>query len=80
MQNSQPVSDSKIAQQVTQRLASSVRAPSKVNAIASSGTVTLSGALQYEHQRAGALQAARGTTGVRRVVDQLTIMPPAKRE
>jgi osmotically-inducible protein OsmY len=80
MQKSQPVSDSKIAQQVTQRLASSVRAPSKVNVVSSAGTVTLSGALQYEHQRPGAVQAVRGIAGVRRVIDQLTIMPRTKRE
>jgi osmotically-inducible protein OsmY len=78
MQKAQPVSDSKISQQVNQRLSSSVRAPSKVTVLSSSGTVTLTGTLQYEHQRPGALQAARGVSGVRRVVDQLTILPRAK--
>jgi osmotically-inducible protein OsmY len=78
MQKPQPVSDSKITQQVNQRLSSSVRAPCKVAVLSSSGTVTLSGMLQYEHQRPGALQAARGVSGVRRVIDQLTILPRAR--
>jgi hypothetical protein len=37
--------------------------------------VTLSGCIEYEHQRNAAVQAARHLDGVTRVVDQLRVKP-----
>ncbi len=68
-------SDPKIAQQVSQRLAGcGLRAPSRVTVSSASGQVTLSGSIQYEHQRHPALRAAGGVAGVQRVIDLLKII------
>jgi osmotically-inducible protein OsmY len=80
MQKSQPISDPKITQNATQKLASSgLRAPSRVLVTSSSGQVTLTGSIQYEHQRQAALQAVRGIAGVRNVVDRLQLIPAPRR-
>jgi osmotically-inducible protein OsmY len=52
---------------------------SKINATIQGGTVTLSGALAQEHQRKSILACVNGVTGVRRVVDTMTVVPPRKR-
>ena len=66
------ISDPKIAQHVTQRLANrGIRSPSHINVTSSGGQVTLSGSIQYQHQRQAALQTARGVEGVKGVVDML---------
>lgn len=70
------IPDSKIAQQVNQKLMSGgIRAPSRVTVTAASGEVTLSGSIQYEHQRQAAMQATRGIDGIRRVIDRLLVLP-----
>ena len=51
---------------------------SKVTAAAQRGTVTLTGKLQYEHQRNPILKAIRSLAGVRQLIDQL--QSPPKRE
>jgi len=80
MMESMHTSDPKIAQNITQRLSGSgIRAPSKVTVRSTKGEVTLSGTIQYEHQRSVALSAARGEPGVRRVVDNLRAAPPVRR-
>jgi osmotically-inducible protein OsmY len=74
------VPDPKILQSVSRRLASSgIRAPSTVTSTSMNGDVTLSGTLQYEHQRSSALQAVQGVEGVRRVIDHMTVKPTLKR-
>jgi osmotically-inducible protein OsmY len=45
----------------------------------SNGQVTLSGIVQYAHQRAAAVSAISGMVGVRRVIDQMTVKPAIKR-
>jgi osmotically-inducible protein OsmY len=73
-------SDAKIAQYITQRLAGcGIRAPSRVTIAASGGAVTLSGTIQYEHQRQQARKAIQGVSGVRRVIDNLRLAAVAKR-
>lgn len=74
------VPDPKILQSVNRRLASSgIRAPASVTSTSMNGDVTLSGTLQYEHQRASALQAVQSVEGVRRVIDHMTVKPTVKR-
>ena len=70
------VQDPGISQRVTERLSSlGVRAPSRVNVATSNGNVTLSGTIQYEHQRHMALSAVKNIAGVHRVLDQMRVMP-----
>lgn len=72
--------DPKIAQNITQRLQGcGIRSPSRVTIASAGGQVTLSGTIQYEHQRAQAMKAVQGVSGVKRVVDNLTVAPAAKR-
>jgi osmotically-inducible protein OsmY len=74
------VPDGKITQQVTQRLSSGgIRPPSRVVVATANGEVTLSGNIQYEHQRQAAMQATRGVDGIRRVVDRLSVIPAPRR-
>ncbi len=73
MQNIQG-SDKVISQQVNRQLVKQgVSWPSKVHVETRSGEVTLSGSVQYFHQKQAAVGAAIGVTGVRRVVDELII-------
>src|SRR5438552_433773 len=76
--NKNKVSDPKIIQTVTLRLANrGIRPPSRINVISASGQVTLSGSIQYEHQRQAVLQTTRAVAGVRRVVDMLKLIVAA---
>ena len=43
------------------------------------GEVTLTGNIQYEHQRQAAMQATRGIDGSRRVIDRLLVLPAVRR-
>ena len=73
------VPDKSIVKKVTQRLArAGLGTQSKVTVTVRSGTVTLSGTLQYEMQRRSVLNSARGAAGVRNVVDQLQVIPKKK--
>jgi osmotically-inducible protein OsmY len=75
------ISDPKIAQQVSQRLAScGIRSPSHVTVASANGEVTLSGTVQYQHQRHSALQATRAVDGVRRVVDVMKLIATPRRQ
>jgi len=70
--------DRNIAQQVTQRLSMrGVRSPCRIDVESKNGQVTLTGSIQYAHQRSAAVQAASSASGVRHVVDRLTITPAA---
>jgi osmotically-inducible protein OsmY len=72
--------DKNIVQQVTQRLATrGIRTPCKIDVQSKNGEVTLTGNVQYAHQRTAAMQAASSASGVRHVVDRLTIKAPVKR-
>ncbi len=71
-----PVKDPVISQKVSQKLSSmGVRSPCRVTVATNKGNVTLSGTIQYEHQRQGAVHATKGIAGVRRVVDQMRVIP-----
>jgi osmotically-inducible protein OsmY len=66
--------DLKICSDVQLKLANrGLRTPCNVTVNAKNGEVTLSGTVQYAHQKAAAVQAATGVTGVRRVIDQTTV-------
>ena len=47
----------------------------KIIATVKGGYVVLSGALQYENQRRTIVRAANQVSGVRQVVDQMTVQP-----
>ncbi len=73
------VPDKSIVKKVTQRLArAGLGSQSKVTVTVRSGTVTLTGTLQYEMQRRTVMNSARGAAGVRNVVDQLQVIPKKK--
>ena len=73
-----PVSDSDVTQHVSQSLSNrGMRAPCRVSVTTQKGTVTLTGKIQYEHQRQLAVQTVRGVEGVNRIVDQLQVIPRA---
>ncbi|MGA2031814.1 MAG: BON domain-containing protein [Thermoguttaceae bacterium] len=74
-----PVPDGVLSQKVRETLSSrGMRAPCKIVVAALKGTVTLSGKIQYEHQRPLAVQTARNVEGVNRIVDQLQVIPRAE--
>ena len=69
------IPDRTIDQKVGQQLANhGMRPPCKVAASSQRGTVTLTGKIQYEHQRNFCVQTARRVEGVQRVVDQLQVI------
>jgi osmotically-inducible protein OsmY len=47
----------------------------KVTAAVNGGKVTLSGAIQYEHQRSTLMRAANQVSGIRQLIDQMTVQP-----
>ncbi len=46
---------------------------SRVTATARSGDVTITGTIDYEHQRRPILNSANNITGIKRVIDQLRV-------
>jgi len=72
------VPDKTLLSKVNSRL-SNCGAGSRVHVTATvrNGTVTLSGTLDFDYQRKPLLRAASGIDGVRMVVDQLRVKPPA---
>jgi hypothetical protein len=74
MWHKEPISDKTLDQKVAQQLsARGMRSPCKIAVRTSKGVVTLSGDIEYEHQRNAAVQAARHLDGVKSVVDQLHV-------
>jgi osmotically-inducible protein OsmY len=73
-------SDRNIAQDVTKRLAMrGIHSPCRIDVQSRNGEVTLTGSIQYPYQRSAAVQAASTTSGVRHVVDRMTVKPAVKR-
>lgn len=71
--------DQVITQHVTNKLAKGgISSPCRVAVQTKNGDVTLSGTVQYLHQKGSAVKAASGIAGVRRVHDQMTVKPRAK--
>jgi osmotically-inducible protein OsmY len=74
-----PIQDRTISRQVQDKIASrGIRVPCRVAVATSKGEVTLSGSVQHAHQKAAAVQAAHGISGVRRVFDRLIIKTAQK--
>jgi osmotically-inducible protein OsmY len=70
------VPDHSISQKIGQQLCNQgVRPPCHVTVVTSKGNVTLSGTIQYEHQRRMVVHTTRAVEGVHRVVDQLRVIP-----
>ncbi len=75
MLHKSPIPDRIINQKVTQQLISrGIRAPCAVEVQTARGTVTVSGKVEYEHQRSAVLRIVRDVEGVANVVDQLHVM------
>jgi osmotically-inducible protein OsmY len=71
------VPDRVVDEKVDRQLKSQgIHPPCSVRISSRNGTVTLTGSIQYEHQRNVAVRAARNVDGVQRVVDQLRVIPP----
>lgn len=74
------VPDKTLLKSVTQKLAQRVAGSgSKIVANVSAGAVTLSGTLSQEYLRRSIISSMSGIGGVRRVIDQMTVVPPKKR-
>ena len=75
MLHKDPISDKSITQKVTQHLISrGMRSPCCIEVQTTRGTVTVSGKVEYEHQRTAALHIVRDVEGVNNVVDHLQVM------
>lgn len=73
------VPDRVLVQTVTNKIAMrGIRLPCKIEVAVKNGDVTLSGTVQYDHQKRAAEQAIKGITGVRRVDNKLTVKPIAR--
>ncbi len=68
--------DKSINQKISQQLAGrGMRSPCRIAVQTAKGVVTLTGSIEYEHQRNAAVLVARHMDGVNRVVDQLQVRP-----
>ncbi len=66
--------DQKISSEVQVKLASrGLRSPCNLSVTTKNGEVTLTGTVQYAHQKAAAVQVATSVAGVRRVTDQTKV-------
>ena len=73
------IPDKTLLKQVVQKLArSGSGSQSHVTATVRSGEVTLTGTLRYEHERRPIVRSTGGISGIRRVIDQLRVMPQRK--
>ena len=67
--------DKALLKLVTQKLSRGTGSSSRMTAMVQNGTVTINGKLQYDAQRSPLLKLVARIPGVRRVVDQLTLIP-----
>ncbi|NUQ61687.1 MAG: BON domain-containing protein [Pirellulales bacterium] len=73
------IADKAIIQNVSHKLSRAGMATTcQITVLCQNGDVTLSGTLQFDHQRRTAISAARSAEGVRRVIDQLRVLPSVK--
>ena len=76
-----PISDATISRNVSRQLASSgLRSPCHIQVQTRQGEVTLTGSVQFVHQRNTAVQAIRTVEGITRVVEKLKVLPAAKHQ
>jgi osmotically-inducible protein OsmY len=71
--------DNHITRNVMNKLASRGFGQSHLTVQTSNGLVTVTGSVQYAHQKQAAMKAIAGMTGIRRVVNQMTVKPATKR-
>jgi osmotically-inducible protein OsmY len=71
--------DDHVTRHVTNKLASRGFGSQHLTVKTSNGLVTLSGGVQFAHQKKAALKAITGIAGIRRVIDQMTVKPAVKR-
>lgn len=72
--------DDRITKTVTNKLATrGLSSPCRVTAQTSNGQVTLTGTVQHAHQIGAATAAVSGMSGVRRIINQITLKPRVKR-
>lgn len=77
MQNSR---DNRVLQLVKNKLGSrGFGSESHLAVQFSNGMLTLSGSVQYAHQKKAAVRAITGMAGVNRVIDQMTVKPAVHR-
>jgi hypothetical protein len=69
--------DKALLKTVTQRLARGTGAQTRTTATVQGGAVTLTGTLRYEAQRIPIIKEVARIQGVRRVLDQLKVLPKA---
>jgi osmotically-inducible protein OsmY len=72
LQGSDPTISRKIGELLSNR---GMRSPCHIVVTARKGRVTLSGAIQYEHQRRIAVRATQSIAGVQSVQDQMQVIP-----
>ncbi len=73
------VPDKQVLKSVQQKLVQKAGYGSKVAATIESGTIRLTGVIAQEHLRKQILSSMNGISGVRRVIDTMTVVPPRKR-
>ena len=74
MDRKDPISDETINKNVGRQLAAcGLRSPCHIQAQTRRGEVTLSGTVQFVHQRNAAVQAIRAVEGVRRIVEKIKV-------
>jgi osmotically-inducible protein OsmY len=70
----------RLTKTVTNKLATrGFSSPCRVTVQTSNGQVTLSGTVQHAHQIGAATAAVSGMSGVRRIINQITVKPRVKR-
>ena len=71
---SQSSADIKLTQSVVNKLAMrGIRSPCKVTVTVDKGLATLTGTVTQAHQKMAAASVASGTSGIKRVVNQLVV-------
>lgn len=71
--------DDHVTRHVTNKLASRGFGSQHLTVQTSNGLVTISGGVQFAHQKKAALKAITGIAGIRRVIDQMNVKPAVKR-
>ena len=78
---SQNSADIKLAQSVIKELTmKGISSPSKVTVTVDKGLATLTGTVAQSHQKTAASVVATGTSGIKRVVNQLVVKADKKGE
>lgn len=75
------VPDKNLLRSVTQKISQkSAGSGAKITATVATGVVTLTGVLSQESQRRIITGAMSGISGVKRVIDSMTVAPPKRRD